>query len=307
MLKRITLKSLVFASFVLMLAMIGFTSFQGLTASSSINDAMSDTIEGPATRVRMAARTERDTYRIPSQMKSIMLARDRAVMDQIKADFDQTRLDLRERVAEVRAVTRPENLREVDQFEADLDIYLNSMNDAVAFALLNSNTRARALSNDVSRPLFRDLNELIVASIVAENKSSSVALGDTRNSDYLAELMIPLARLAVLEAEYIGATSTDRMDSIAVVINDAKGAVTQKLEQLRANDYDPSQLSAIEAALSDYANSVADVMATSRENGNQKASDIINGVGADQLARVVESLAGMIKTLKQHGRGGGGH
>ena len=292
MLRKITLKQFVIGSFVTLIGLIGFTSYQGIVGASTINQSMDKTIKGPVERIRAANRLEKEALRLPSIMKSIMISDDINQMRTLRDEFVLVQEALSQHFVALRQVTMTINYAEVDNLEKVLNEYTALMLQAIDYAMLNSNVRARNIRQQTVQPVSAQMKSAL--------RDLSIETVSYQTRLLIKNFLERLESMTISENLFVFAKNVAEMDIQGESINTDFSALQTSV--LNAND---STLKAdfkqsFSEQLVRYRAAVDEMMRVSRENGNQQAADLINGEGALKLALMVSELKKIIDTSERN-------
>ncbi|PYE35179.1 methyl-accepting chemotaxis protein [Idiomarina fontislapidosi] len=277
MLKRINLKTMVIAAFFVLIASLILTSFQGLRATDNINSSMTRLVNGPAEQARKSARLERDMQELSSLAKSFILERDLYAMQQLKSDIATKADSMQERAASIKPLLSTEELNQFSLTEQSIARYREVVEQVISLSLLNSNVRARAISNEQIEPLMaffkRNIGTLDLN--LEQQRLMLVALGD----------------IQALQKEVILAQQQSTMRALQERINENLQRISDLMRELPAS----TSVTQYNEQLGVLAEQLELLAAASQENGNNRAFDMLTGEGAQLLNEAQAQLAQLVE------------
>ncbi len=91
---KITLKALLYGAFVTLIILIGLTSYLGIDALDRMNERLNSLIDGPAEKVKLAARIRQDLLTISRGEKNILLANTQQEMDEFAVVMGKIKIEM---------------------------------------------------------------------------------------------------------------------------------------------------------------------------------------------------------------------
>ena len=159
---RFTIKARLAAAFAAILILSAVSAYLGVSSLGSVNDEVKAIVNGPATRtvmtlhmanvLSMAARTE----------KNLILESDEQAMKGYVERLKGERKKFQELFEHRRQVATEEGKKALDTLHAVYEEYNKSQDETVQLALLNSNTKANALSEGAAKTAFDNALKIIM-------------------------------------------------------------------------------------------------------------------------------------------------
>ena len=287
MLKRINLKTLVLFAFIVLIGLLAFTSLQGLRATDDINQALGELVDGPAVEVRRAARVERDVEHQSNLAKDVILEDDDQKMRQIQQQMILARGEMEERVGLLADSLPAERKSEFDTARKLMADYIATLDEVVRLALLNSNVRAARLSDQQLEPLKEKLEFQLSAEVDA-------AAQDTVLAGALIQRRRDLYRADSLQLSLILETDQQAMTQINTQLTQLTQGMERNLAEVRTR-LSADQYSRLNETLRAYLQTLQQVVDASLENGNNRAFELLDSTGAQQIALLKPALAKLVQ------------
>lgn len=237
---------------------------------------MTRLVNGSAEQARKSARLERDMQELASLAKSFILERNATAMQTLKSDILTKAASMEQRAASIKPLLSAEELIEFTVIEQSITRYRAIVDQVMSLSLLNSNVRARAISNEQISPLVDELQGGI--------SQLNLTLEQQR------VLLVTLGDIQALQKEVILAQQQSTMVRLQSRIDDNLQQIMMLLRSLpesAAVKQYTDKLNGLEGHLQQLAT-------TSQENGNNRAFDLLTGEGAQILAEAQTQLAQLV-------------
>jgi methyl-accepting chemotaxis protein len=320
---RITLKSLLYGAFATLLILIGLTSYQGYDSLDGMNNRLNNLIDGPAEEIKLAAQLRQDLLSISRAEKNIILANTVEEQDSIAAELRITRTSMAEKRAALRKLVGAEGKIKLDRFSAVWDEYLKINKEVRESARLNSNVRAMALSSGEAREAFdkaqQEMEKLVQrvdenATVFAKQATDASGKGSGSSNDKIlaienlvkASLQVKLAarvnrnlvELQRTEKNIILSTTAVAMNTFSDESKLIDGKLQARLDQLDllVDDKSRTILDRFQSRYDEYITLTTQVRRTSRENGNELASQLSSGEGREKIDQAEGFLQEIVKS-----------
>ena len=323
---KITLKALLYCTFAILFILIGLTSYLGLDALSGMNERLNKLISGPAEKVKLAARIRQDLLTISRGEKNIILATTQQEMDAFAAIVAETQAQMLSKRLALRDLVDATGKDKLDQFAATWDDYLQVNEEVRQLARLNSNTRAKVLSNNDAREAFEHAQQQMAVlvkkadedgskfTLIAENTQIQLTTGTGNNEDehsaslkalldsqreikLAARIKYDLVELQRGEKNFILATMQDEMDVSAIAMDEVADDLQLRLNELNALVDDEGKLivAIFQKSYNAYLTLNQEVREISRENGNALAFSLSASKGRELLEQAEDYLAAIVR------------
>ncbi len=298
MLTRINLNTLVVSGFVILLLLLLLSGGYAIYAASGLNSALTSVIDGPAERVKMADRIKQSVIQVSGLSRKLILAETSESMQNVRENIRQERALLKERITALKAITETEGQSRLEQLESEIAAFNATADEVISLAMLNSNTRARELSEhqgaDAFDVLLTALNEnrSRIQRAIAQNGATENRIAQRDALDVVSESAVRLIRQ---EKNYILATQTERLQSIEALIVSLRNDLQAGLNRYNAAvpDSESGAARALLEAATAYLALQSEVVALSKENGNNRALTLL----ASEGERAIENISTLITNI----------
>ncbi|WP_421132633.1 HAMP domain-containing methyl-accepting chemotaxis protein [Alteromonas sp. A079] len=299
MLTKINLNTLVIAGFSTLIVLLLLSGGYAVLSASGLNDALSRVINGPAERVKLADRIKQSSLTLAGQSRKLILASSPEKMKRIKAVINEEQSRLNERLEQLTAITPSDNQQRIVNIKREVDIFTTVIENVAELASLNSNAKARNISENEGADAF-DALLLLINNTKEAIREASLRTGVTEagqrqraSLDTISELS---ARLIRQEKNYILATNPQRLADTEKTIQ-ALRADLQREIQTFSNNLTSSNITmgnALKDASDTYLALQNDVLALSKENGNNRAFTLLSQEGETAIDNIENYISAII-------------
>jgi methyl-accepting chemotaxis protein len=288
-------------------ALTAIGSLVAITRLSGINDRLEEMANVSAEKIKLAARINQDALAISRAEKNIILATTQEEMDEFAAVIAEARGSMRDRREALRDLVDDEGKGMLDQFADHWDEYLAVNDEVRRLARLNSNTRAKALSQGSAREAFEEA-AAIMALVVNRNDAeaaSATTVSDLRVASDRIRLAARINRNLVEvqrgEKNLILARTQAEMDQFADAIAETRTDLEGRLVELEAvvSLEGRRELADFRAAYERYVALHDQVRDISRENGNNLAFDLAAGRGRELSDQALAEISAIVEKSEQ--------
>lgn len=294
MLTKINLNSLVIAGFSILLILLLLSGGYAVISASGLNDALSNVINGPAERVKLADRVKQSTLTLAGQSRKLILAKSPEQMKRVQSIIDNEQQRLSERLAALDSITSGSAKPRVAKIKSEIDTYNQIVDEVIALASLNSNAKAREVSENQGAEAF-DTLLAVINNIKTSVRERAARTGVTEASQlqrtYLDNISELSARLIRQEKNYILATNPQRLLDIEQEINGLRAGIEAEIQRF-SNSVTSSNIAAaneLKSAKNTYIAYQKEVVDLSKENGNNRAFKLLSEQGEAAIDNI-ESL-----------------
>lgn len=276
---RISLKALIMSAFVILLVAMAATNFLGISALSGMNSQLNSIVDESAEKVKIAARIRQDLLAISRAEKNLILAQTQADMDGYATFIDQTEQQMQSKRQQLRDLVDVTGQQKLDAFGEVWAQYQQTNRQVRDLARLNSNTRAKTLSQGEARGAFdraqiaiNSMVEMLDEQIASANSTAAVKSLATKQT-LAAQISRNLVEIQRGEKNIILATTQDDMDAFADAIENIEVNLTEQIRQLTllASNSEQNALNRFQQQFETYYELHSQVRNLSRENGNARA------------------------------------
>jgi len=301
--KKITLNTLLLVAFGVLVVLIGFTSWQGISALSGMNERLNGIVDGSAEKVRLAARIRQDLLTVSRAEKNLILAETPDAMDGYAAVIEETTESMREKRSKLRELVDEAAQAKLDEFARTWDEYVSVSAEVRRFARLRSNDRANQLSDgDASAALVatRAAIDKVVGlnqKVLSDADTIDAVRGAAEQLRLTTLLEKELAGIVRREKETILASSESEMTRLVNANTDASITAKSIIEQLASNADEDAQevIEELQDVVPRYLELSLEVQAITQESGDLRASTLSSGRGRQLLDQAEALLADIVR------------
>ncbi|NLX07285.1 MAG: hypothetical protein GXY33_19270 [Phycisphaerae bacterium] len=187
----------------------------GLSKLGGMNDRLNAIVDLSAEKVKIAGQIKQDVLRIGRAEKNLILADSVERMTAYADEIDQVQKELGDRLTRFRSLADAEGKAKLDEFTTIWNGYLETHKQVRAYAMLNSNVRARMMSGQEGRQAYDNAEAILkaLATLSDENVSKQIALaGESAGRVKLGDALVQdLLRVHRAEKNVILEQSPERM------------------------------------------------------------------------------------------------
>jgi methyl-accepting chemotaxis protein len=299
---RLTIKAKLFIGFGLLLLLMLAMGLVGVNKLAGMNDRITGLVDVSAEKVKLAARINQNLLEVTRAEKNLILADTQQEMDTYAKATEGFRQEMEERRADLRELADDAGKAKLDQFGAVWKDYLAVNKEVRDLARLNSNVRARELSQGKARETY-DKAAAAIAAIVEKNEAEMGTATDVAGMRDIAEKMKLGARINRNlveiqrgEKNLILSTTQEAMDEYAQGIAEVQADLDARLADLEGlvTGRAAQDLTAFRQHYQDYMQINAQVREISRQNGNVRAFDLAEGRGRELSDQAQELMASIV-------------
>lgn len=299
---RISLKALIISAFVILLVAMAITNFLGISALSGMNSQLNSIVDESAEKVKIAARIRQDLLAISRAEKNLILAKNQVDMDGYATYIDQTEQKMQSKRQQLRDLVDVDGQQKLDAFGEIWSQYQQTNRQVRDLARLNSNSRAKALSQGDARAAF-DQAQLAINNMVdrfdeqIENANTTAAIKSLAKKQKLAaKISRNLVEIQRGEKNIILATTQSDMDVFADAIEKIEVKIAEQTRQLGllSSSAEQNVLNRFQQQFETYSELHSQVRNLSRENGNARAFALSTEDGRELLDEAERLLADIV-------------
>lgn len=304
MLTRINLNTLVVSGFVILLVLLLLSGGYAIYAASGLNGALTNVIDGPAERVKIADRIKQSVIQVSGLSRKLILAQTPEAMQNVRENIREERSLLQERVTALKAITESEGQSRLEQLESEIAAFNDTADEVISLAMLNSNARAREISENQGADAFDGFlaalneNRNRIQRTIAQSGATDNRIAQRDALDVVSE---SAARLIRQEKNYILATRADRLQSIETLIASLRNDLQTALNRYKTAVPDSESGAArtlIDSATS-YLSLQSEVMILAKENGNNRAFSLLASEGEAAIDNISTLVTNIINANNQ--------
>jgi methyl-accepting chemotaxis protein len=283
-----TIKTKLISAFALVLTLLGAVAFVGISDLESANDHIHELVDNSAERVRLAAELRAGMLAVAKDQQSLILAHDEATMRHHLEAMDRDLDMIRDHVGQLRAISHEEERVLIGSFLAAVERYASIDHEIARLAMLNSNVKARELSQREGEAAFEHAIEVLDR---LRNAGGRISVLDAEQLDlHVSHVEASMLRAqrheknALLEISEVNIRR--QVDEFARAKLTAERALSELDAYLKNHLREERRL--VAAAFEAYASLADRAMALNIENGNRRAIKLAEEEGAQAAAEAME-------------------
>ena len=299
---RVTIKTRLFGGFALILILMVISAVMAMGKLSDVNEMLTSIVRGSAHEVKLAEGINSDMLEITGAEKDLILSETQQEKEKYASSIDKLQKELESRREELKGLSDDEGKAMLNGFAATWNEYLGVHKQARDLAFLNSNVKAEQLSEGAAREAFERAAS-VLAVITEENEREAARAVDvtelknisarTRLAERINRNLVELQRaeknliLSETAAEMETQTRSlekqtkdleDRMNGLeTIATGDAKNEIKKLREQYEL-----------------YLLQHTKVVELARQNGNNRAFELVSGKGRELAEKSLSLMANII-------------
>lgn len=270
---------------------------------SSMNNRLDSIVNTSSEKVKLGEQISKYLFEVSLAEKNILLASTIEEMQEFQSRSQSVREEMRVSRDKLRELVDEEGKAILDEFTSLWDQYLEVHDEVVRLGMLNSNVRARELSQGEARLAYEQA-EANLLEIVDSNESQISRLNDVRllkvkakKGSLATKISKNLVEMQRGEKNLILAKSQEEMDEYARAIETYEEDMLGQLEELKQMadaGMEVNQIEAFEKNYDRYMQLSKQVRDYSRENGNTRAFDLASGTGKQLLTQAEQRMGAIV-------------
>ncbi len=298
---KLTIKGKLIGGFSLVLALMLIAAVIAVSNLSGMNNLLNGIVEKSAQKVNLAGDINQNLLEISRAEKNLILADTQERMQQYGAFIESTLKQMKDRQENLKNLSDEQGKGLLDQFGTVWDDFMGVHKQVKELAFLNSNVKAKALSQGSAREAY-DQAAAAIANIVQKNKAAidsnlnAAALKDLAHKINLAaEVDRNLLEIQRAEKNMILATSEENMAEYAKAIENVQRNLTESLDALDkiALDSEKVDLRGFRTQYNTFLDLDKKVQELTLQNGNARAFALASSKGrelADKAQDMIEAI-----------------
>jgi len=283
-------------------------AFIGITYLGKINERLNNIVDISAEKVKIGARLNQDLMKVSRAEKNILLAATQEEMDGYAGITDSTMSEMADRLETLKALVDDHGQSLLAAFLEKWNAYTKVNRQVRDLARLNSNVRAKTLSQGEARDAYdkavTELETLADNNEDAISKSMNLTIikRKAKKGSLATKVTKNLVAMQRDEKNLILAKSQEEMDSYAQSIQNKQDQLEsqlQELEGLAENGQETQEIRDFKTNYATYLKLNQEVVSLSRENGNTKAFDLASGTGRHLLDTAEETMKELVAYNEQ--------
>lgn len=308
---QLTIKAKLIGGFTALLMLMAATSVISVKNLGEMSTRLNGLVDVSAEKVRLATRINQGVIAISRAEKNIILSSGQSDMEGFEQVTQDTRKKIKGKIKALHDLVDDDGKILLEQFTVTWDAYLDVNKTLRDFARLNSNVRARELSQNEARQAY-DAAALTMSRIVELNdtesgqaKSLKQLQGITRKIKLGAMITRNLVEVHRSEKNIILARTQKEMDEYADAVELVKADMAVRLDALAplAAGEGKALLMRFRREVADFFSLSDEVHRLSRENGNTRAFELSSGKARALNDKALSQMAAVVeKTQKDMNR-----
>lgn len=299
---RISLKALISVAFIVLLGIMAYTNYLGISALGAMNEKLNTLVNTSAEKVKLAARIRQDLLSVSRDQKNTILAPTTPEMEAFIAKSRQAAAELQEKVEQLRALADTDERERLTQFVQAWSEYGKVNDEILRLALLNSNLVAKGISQGRAADEYRKLVQNI--QILEDRLESDLESANPSDAKQVARQVLAVNELhrafisiSRMQKNFILSDNQSEMTKISAEIAQGKSEIHNIHDRLEPalDSQGKSILQRISQSFDVYMNLVDEVMEIGIENGNVRAFELSGGKGRELLEQAEGHLAAIVK------------
>ncbi|MCA9730796.1 MCP four helix bundle domain-containing protein [candidate division KSB1 bacterium] len=298
---RFTVKLKLIAGFGTILILLTFVAIISINKLGGMNDRLNSIVDVSAEKVKLASKVQSQLLEISRAEKNIILASTQDEMEEIAQYLEKTRKDMQQTRQSLRNLVDDEGRNLLDEFANRWDEYLNVNKEVRELTRLNSNVRAKELSQGDAKDAFLKA-DLVLENILDQittdvNKTQNqAAILAAKKITLVSELLSTFVKIQRDEKNLILATTTEGMDQYAAALANNERQIEEALANFKdiSDSAEQREIKNFEEHYRNYLTLHEKVKNLSRENGNNRAFVLASGKGRSLVDQSQELLTKLI-------------
>jgi methyl-accepting chemotaxis protein len=290
-----TIKTKLISAFTVVLILLGAVAFVGISDLESANDRIHELVDKSAERVRLAAELRAGVLAVTRDQQSMILAHDVATMRHHLDAMDRDLEMIRHNADELRAISHEEERVLIGSFLAAVENYASVDHEIARLAMLNSNVKARELSQNEGEAAFEHAMEVLDPLRTAGSRINAL---DAEELDLLVS-HVEASMLRAQRHEKNALLEISEADMRRQIDEFAKAKLATERAFGELNSYLNGRLREehrlATSAFDSYAALGERAMALNIENGNHRAIKLSEEEGAQAAAEALGRMESLME------------
>jgi CheY-like chemotaxis protein len=285
--------ALISATLIIAILSVGMV---GINALDALKKNLNNIVDVSANKVQLGEKIQQDLLKITRAEQNVIVAQTQIEMEVYVASAEQNYLNLIQRLDSIQSLVDLQNMDAIDRFRQKLTEYMAVNNKVHEYARLNSNVKARNLSETSARKAF-DSAEIALRNVVILNdriaESHKKQAGEAQlKTIYGAQIQNAMLTILRAERNIILSTSEEEMREYANKIEALQDDLFTKRRSLRdltgeAGTFNLDKFSRKWDRWTDVYNRVLKLTLL---NSNVRALDLSNGDAQQAFKMLEESI-----------------
>ncbi len=282
----------------------------GLNKLSGMNDQIQKLVDVSAEKAILGARINQDLLSVSRAEKNMILAKTQTEMDDSAQHIDTAQTEMDKRREKLRTLADADDRSKLDQFGTIWDQYLRVHAQVRDLTRLNSNSKAKDLSQGKGREAFERF-EKELGLIAAANEKDFERAKSAQDPALLAQagekiwLIARLLQNAIefqrAEKNLILAEKQQTMEDYDAVLSDIEKQIDERFTALESlvDESGKSNLDKAQNTFAEFTRINNEVRSLMRENGNVRAFELASGKGRDLADKAETTITELVASINQ--------
>lgn len=282
----------------------------GLNKLSGMNDQIQKLVDVSAEKAILGARINQDLLSVSRAEKNMILAKTQTEMDDSAQHIDTAQTEMDKRREKLRTLADADDRSKLDQFGTIWDQYLRVHAQVRDLTRLNSNSKAKDLSQGKGREAFERF-EKELGLIAAANEKDFERAKSAQDPALLAQagekiwLIARLLQNAIefqrAEKNLILAEKQQTMEDYDAVLSDIEKQIDERFAALESlvDESGKSNLDKAQNTFAEFTRINNEVRSLMRENGNVWAFELASGKGRDLADKAETTITELVASINQ--------
>ncbi|MBN9314792.1 MAG: methyl-accepting chemotaxis protein [Devosia sp.] len=294
---RLTIKAKLAATFGVVVAMSAGGMFVALQNLGAMNDSFNSTINGNVKRIELVTGMRQQSLLVAGNEKSLVMADNEADLNKHAEAITAGNAKIKALEDELRAITDEEGAKRLDTFTAAWDAYEAIDARIVEYAMLNSSVRARTLAQGDAAAAFDAMFAPLLQITDAINANSLAGSTELRTFANVAEVEDDLNTINAHALDVLlSFDDPARQDQMSAAVDKQLSEVQGDIERIGGMIQPEFAQHWQDFALGfgKWTDLVNQYRQISIENGDDHASVLLGGEGAQALDAAIAALGALV-------------
>ncbi|HWV21696.1 MAG TPA: methyl-accepting chemotaxis protein [Devosia sp.] len=295
---RLTIKTKLAATFVVVVAMSAIGMFMGIQNLGALNSSMEAMVEGNVQRIQIAADINARTLRVARDEKNLILAADEAAFAQFSNQIDTEKTAINAELVKLRDLSSAEGKQRVEAFVEAWDLYLVQHDEVHRLASLNSDIVA---GNQIGAAGALQQEALESLDAIARRLEAALSSGQGGDFSTYTALRALDSQMLVISRDIRNVVlSMNDPAKQAAYVNELVQSKTALLASIEAVARvlpagDRAAFALYQQQVGAWLDGVGEAEASALANGDYRASELANGAAREARLVSVAALDAIIE------------
>ena len=304
---KLTIKARLFGGFAVVLMLMVISALVAMNDLSGINDRLNNIVDVSARKVELSAHINQDLLTISREEKNFILAETQERMDKYEGLIEQTRKEMQDREDTLKKLVSEDEKIIIDKFESAWGEYFDVHKQVKDLSLLNSNIKAKELSQGAASEIFDKAASAIQAFEAKLDKQISKtqdvgALKKIAEKTKLTALIDRnLLKIQRDEKNMILAKTKQEMNEYAKAIDGIQKELDEGMDELDriVTGDEKTELKKFREQYALYLDQHNKIQELTLQNSNTRAFELAEGKGRELSDKCQELMAGIVDKIQK--------